>query len=131
MDPKRWGDKDALLVAVASKRLGLDEYLLRWWDSARRAAVIDRVGILLAQLSAQGRLSSLALSPEDVAFWQGETPLPKANAPRKVKPDPRQPRTPQPEQRTQWSRTRRNSQAVRNSVGQFFTSLSELLRKKE
>jgi DNA helicase-2/ATP-dependent DNA helicase PcrA len=130
-DPLRWSDKDALLVAVASKRLGLDEYLLHWWDSARRDAVITRVGSLLAQLSAQGKLSSLALSPEDVAFWQGETPRPKRDAPRRVKPDPRQAQTPQPEQRTQWTRTRRNSQAMRNSVGQFFTSLRALLRKKE
>jgi DNA helicase II / ATP-dependent DNA helicase PcrA len=122
--PSRWEDKDALLVAVASKRLGLDEYLLRWWENARHAAVIARIGDLLTQLSAQGKLAALELDPQDVAFWRGEAV--KREEPKAL----RRSQLSQPPQRTQWSRTRRNSQAMRDSMGRFFSSLRELLKGK-
>ncbi|MCB0113873.1 MAG: ATP-dependent helicase, partial [Caldilineaceae bacterium] len=35
-DPARWNDTEALTVAVAAKRLGWDEFLVRWWTDDRR-----------------------------------------------------------------------------------------------
>ncbi|MBX3002075.1 MAG: ATP-dependent helicase [Caldilineaceae bacterium] len=119
----RWSDQDALLVAVAGKRLGLDEYLLHWWQNAQRDAVIARIGDMLTQLSAQGRLAALGLIPEDVRFWQGKPVTPQKRV------TPRQVDASAPQQ-AQWSRTRRNSQAMRDSVGRFFLSLRELLKGK-
>ncbi len=128
-DPARWSDAEALTVAVAARRLGWDEFLTRWWRDKRQPATIARISTLLESLSAARKLAPLGLSAADVAYWRnaagGSTerqkslsaPPPAVRATTKAGPN-----------RPNWSRTRRNREALRQSVGRFFASLRDLLR---
>ncbi|MEZ4639711.1 MAG: 3'-5' exonuclease [Caldilineaceae bacterium] len=134
-DPARWNDTEALTVAVAAKRLGWDEFLVRWWTDDRRVPAAARISTLLDALSTARKLAPLGLTPGDVVFWRNAAGRPRGEArPPRAAPRPRtlpaDPPSVAPE-RDNWSRTRRNGEAMRESVGKFFASLREVLRKKE
>ena len=139
VDPARWSDAEALTVAVAAKRLGWDEFLARWWDDARRIPTATRISTLLDTLSAARKLASLGLTPGDVVFWRntaGRTRNERAPQQAVARPAPTerlrtlQADPPSLPERASWTRTRRNGEALRESVGAFFASLREMLRRK-
>ena len=139
VDPARWSDAEALTVAVAAKRLGWDEFLARWWDDARRIPTATRISTLLDTLSAARKLASLGLTPGDVVFWRntaGRTRNESAPQQAVARPAPTerlrtlQADPPSLPERASWTRTRRNGEALRESVGAFFASLREMLRRK-
>jgi DNA helicase-2/ATP-dependent DNA helicase PcrA len=125
-DPNRWRHPDALTVAVASKRLGLDEYLMHWWTDHRKTQVAARIAALLTQLSAQGKLNALGLTSGDVSLWYSASTGSSRSVGTLAPAPPPQRRV----QRAHWTRTRRHSQSLRDSMGRFFISLRELLQKR-